>query len=163
MFGGTVTSEPPYAADSSDPSGVTYNGNDDVNQVSVGDGYKIAINQPGSQLFSASGNNVFLALNQLIQAVGSNSGIETAVANLTSAANYLSAQGVFYGNAMDQVQSQTTYLNAAKLQIAQQQNTLGGVDMVTAATNLSSAQTDEQAALEAISKLSQNILFDYLK
>ncbi len=163
VFGGTVTSEPPYAADSSDPSGVTYNGNDDVNQVSVGDGYKIAINQPGSQLFSASGNNVFLALNQLIQAVGSNSGIETAVANLTSAANYLSAQGVFYGNAMDQVQSQTTYLNAAKLQIAQQQNTLGGVDMVTAATNLSSAQTDEQAALEAISKLSQNILFDYLK
>jgi len=162
LFGGTVTATPPYVADGSDPSGVIYLGNEDVNQVSIGSGYKIDINQPGSQLFSANGNSVFLALNNLILALQSNSGVGTAVGALTAAANYLSVQGVFYGNAMSQVQSQTTYLNAAKLQIAQQQNTLAGVDLATAANNLSQSQTDSQAAMEAISKLSQNNLFDYL-
>jgi len=161
LFGGTVTSQPPYTA-SADPSGVTYNGNSDVNQVSIGNGYQIDINQPGSQLFSAPNNSVFLALNNLILALQSNSGVGAAVNALSAANSYLSVQRVFYGNAMSQVQSQTTYLNAAKLQIAQQQNTLAGVDLATAANNLSQADTDTQAALEAISKVGQNNLFDYL-
>ena len=163
LFGGTVTSTPPYTANAADPSGVTYNGNTDVNQVSVGNGYLIQVNQPGSQLFSAQGNSVFLALNQLIQSLQSNTGVETAVTSLTSAANYLSGQTVFYGNAVDQVQSQTSYLNTAKLQLAQQQNTLGGVDLATAANQLAQDQTDSQAAVEAIAKFSQlGSLFNYL-
>ena len=163
LFGGTVASTPPYTVSASDPSGVTYNGNTDVNQVSVGNGYLIQVNQPGSQLFSAQGNSVFLALNQLIQSLQSNTGVETAVTSLTSATNYLSAQTVFYGNAIDQVQSQTTYLNTAKLQLAQQQNTLGGVDLATAANQLAQDQTDTQAAIEAISRFSQmSSLFNYL-
>jgi flagellar hook-associated protein 3 FlgL len=163
LFGGTVTSQAPYVANSADPSGVTYNGNNDVNSVSVGAGYQIQINQPGSQLFSATGNNMFLAVSQLIQALQSNSGVGTAVTALTSASNYISTQTVLYGNALDQVQSETTYQNAAKLQIAHQQNTLGGVDLATAASELSQDQTDTQAALEAISKISQDgTLFTYL-
>jgi flagellar hook-associated protein 3 FlgL len=162
LFSGTVTGTAPYTLGGLDPSGVTYNGNNGVNQVAVGNGYQLAINQPGSQLFSAANNSVFLALSNLIQAVQANSGIDTAVPALTSAANYLSVQTVFYGNALDQAQSQTSYLNAAKLQIAQQQNSLGGVDLPAAANNLAQSQTDTQAALAAISKLSQNNLFNYL-
>ncbi|MGB7642967.1 MAG: flagellin, partial [Terriglobales bacterium] len=88
---------------------------------------------------------------------------DTALPALTSAANYLSVQTVFYGNALNQAQSQTSYLNAAKLQIAQQENSLGGVDLATAANNLAQSQTDTQATLEAISKFSGNNLFDYLQ
>lgn len=163
LFGGTETTTAPYTASSSDPSGVTYNGNSDVNSVSVGNGYQIEVNIPGSQLFSASGNSVFLALNNLITAMQSDGDIASATTALSSASNYLTAQRVFYGNAMDQVQSQTTYLNTAKQQLASQQSSLGAADMTTAATNLTTAQTDEQAAMEAISKLSQNTLFDYLQ
>ncbi len=164
LFAGTASGTIPYAANSADPSGVTYQGNTGVNQVSVGAGYQIEINQPGSQLFSAAGtNNVFLALNNLITSLQQNSGIQTAVTSLNTASSYLSAQRVFYGNAMSQAETQTTYLNAAKLQIAQQQTALGGADMAAAATNLSQAQTDTQAALEAISKIGQDTLFDYLK
>jgi flagellar hook-associated protein 3 FlgL len=162
LFAGTATNAAPYVASSTDPSGVTYNGNEGVNKVSVGNSYQLEVNQPGSQLFSASGDSVFLALNNLIQAVQSNTGVGTAVTSLSAATNYLSAQQVFYGNSMSQVESETTYLNAAKLQIAQQQNTLGAVDMAAAASNLSQAQTDTQAALEAISKYSQDSLFNYL-
>jgi flagellar hook-associated protein 3 FlgL len=163
LFSGTITGTAPYTLGSADPSGVTYNGNTGVNQVAVGSGYQLAVNVPGSQLFSAPGNSVFQAINDLITAVGANSGVDTAVTEVGSAANYLSVQAVFYGNALDQTQSQTTYLDAAKLQIAQQQNSLGGADLSAAATELSSAQTDSQAALAAISKFPGNNLFDYLQ
>ena len=163
LFSGTITGTASYTVGGPDPSGVTYNGNDGVNQVTVGSGYQLAINQPGSQLFSNSGNSIFLALSNLITAVQSNTGVDTAVPALGSAATYLSVQTVFYGNALQQTQSQTTYLDAAKLQIAQQENSLGGVDLAAAANNLAQSQTDTQAALAAISKFSQNNLFDYLQ
>jgi len=163
IFAGTVTGTAPYTADATDPSGVTYNGNDGVNQVTIGNGYQININLPGSQVFSAASNNVFLAVNQLIQAVETNTNIDGAVGGISSAATYLSAQRVFYGNAMNQADSQTNYLNTAKLQIAQQQNTLAGVDLAGVATELSKTQTDAQATLAAIARFGQMNLFDYLK
>jgi len=162
VFAGTKTSTAPYVVDAASPSGVNYVGNSDVNEVDIGNGYKLAVNQPGSQLFSAAGSDVFLALNNLIQAVQTNTGIGTAVTGIGSASSYLSAQTVFYGNAQDQAQSETSYLNTAQLQISQQQTTLGGANLAVAATNLSQAQTDNQAALAAISKLSQDNLFSYL-
>jgi len=131
--------------------------------VSIGSGYKLAINLPGSQLLSAAGNDVFLSVHNLIQALQTNTGIPDAVTAVGAASSYISAQRVFYGNASNQAQSQTTYLNTAKLQIAQQESTLGGADLATAATNLTQAGIDTQATLAAISKLSQNNLFDYLK
>jgi len=163
VFGGSITNTAPYVMDASSPSGVDYVGNSDVNKVSMGNGYELAVNQPGSQLFSAPGSDVFLAVNNLIQAVQTNTGIGTAVNAVSAASSYLSAQAVFYGNATDQTQSQSNYLNAAQLQISQQQNTLGGVDLATAANNLDQSNTDTQAALAAITKFSQNNLFDYLQ
>jgi flagellar hook-associated protein 3 FlgL len=163
VFAGTNTNTPPFVVDNTVPSGVRYVGNTDVNQVSIGNGNKLAVNQPGSQLFSATGNDVFLAINNLIQSLQSNTGIGAAVTSLGAANSYLSAQRVFYGNASNQAQSQSTYLNTAKLQIAQQQNTLGGADLAAAATNLARSQIDTQATLATISKLTQNNLFSYLK
>lgn len=163
VFAGTNTSTAPFMLDNTSPSGVTYVGNTGVNEVSIGNGYKLSVNQPGSQLFSATGNDVLLALQGLITSLQTNTGIDNAVSSLSTASSYLSAQRVFYGNAMNQAQSQTTYLNTAKQQIAQQQNTLGGADLAAAATDLTQSQTDAQATLAAISKLSQNNLFDYLK
>ncbi len=163
VFAGTNTGTPPYVLDNAAASGVRYVGNNGVNQVSIGSGYKLAVNQPGSQLFSATGNDVFLAVNSLIQALQTNTGIGDAVTAVGTASRYISAQRVFYGNASNQAQSQTTYLNTAKLQISQQANTLGGADLAAAATSLAQAGVDTQATLATISKLSQNNLFSYLK
>lgn len=163
VFAGTNTNTPPFVVDNTVPSGVRYVGNTDINQVSIGNGNKLTVNQPGSQLFSAPSNDVFLAINNLIQSLQSNTGIGAAVTSLGAANSYVSAQRVFYGNASNQAQSQSTYLNTAKLQIAQQQNTLGGADLAAAATNLARSQIDTQATLATISKLTQNNLFSYLK
>jgi len=163
IFAGTATNTTPFVVDNTAPSGVRYVGNTDINQVSAGSGYKLSVNLPGSQLFSATGNDVFLAINNLIAAVQSNSGIGAAVNAVSTASSYLSAQRVFYGNAIDQAQSQTTYLTAAQLQITQHQSALGGADIALAATNLTQSETDTQATLAAISKMTQDNLFDYLK
>lgn len=162
IFAGTATNTAPFVADATSPDGVSYVGNTDVNEVAIGSGYKIAGNVPGSQLFSASGNDMFLAVNNLIQAVQTNVGIPAAVNALSAASSYLASQRVLYGNAMDQATAQTTNLNSQQLQLSQQQNTLGAANLPAAATDLSQAQTDDQAALAAMAKLSQNNLFDYL-
>jgi flagellar hook-associated protein 3 FlgL len=85
VFAGTNTNTAPYVVDSALPSGVKYAGNAGVNEVPIGSGYKVAVNVPGSQLFSAPGNDVFLAINSLIQAMQTNTGIPAAV-NAVSAA-----------------------------------------------------------------------------
>jgi flagellar hook-associated protein 3 FlgL len=163
IFSGTLTNAPPFVADGTVASGVRYDGNDAVNTVTVGNGYQLAVNQPGSQLFASPGHDIFLSLTNMIQALQSNTGYETAVTAIRDAYDHLSAQRVFYGNSMNQAQSQTTYLNAAKLQLSQEQNTLGGADLAAAATRLASAETSTQATLAAIGKYSQLNLFDYLK
>jgi flagellar hook-associated protein 3 FlgL len=163
IFAGTKTGTAPYVLDSTAPSGVKYVGNAGVNQVSIGSQFNVAANLPGSQLFSAPGNDVFLAIHNLIQAIQTNSGIPDAVGAVGSASTYFSGQRAFYGNALNQAQSQTTYLNSAKLQLTVQQTALEGADLAAAATNLSQAGIATQATLSTISKLSQNNLFDYIK
>jgi flagellar hook-associated protein 3 FlgL len=163
LFSGTVTATPPFAKDNTVPSGVRYDGNDTINAVQIGDGYRMAANQPGSQLFVAPGHDMFQAMTGLIQAMQSNSGFDAALASVRDSFDHLSGQRVFYGNAMNQGQSQSNYLGTAKLQLSQQQNTLAGADIEAAASNLVRAQNSTNATLAALGRISQLNLFDYLK
>lgn len=163
LFAGTATATPPFVADSASPSGITYVGNTGVNQVPIGSGYTIATNMPGSQLFTAPGHDVFLAMSNLITALQTNTGIPAAITSLTAANAYVSAQRAFYGNATNQATAQTATLNANTVQIGQQAVDIGGADFSTAATNLTQAQVGTQATLAAIAKFAQNSLFDFLK
>jgi flagellar hook-associated protein 3 FlgL len=165
VFAGTATTAPPYVLDSSSPSGVTYVGNSETNQITVGNGFSVATNLPGSELFSNSSNDMFQAIQDLITNLqsGNTAGISTAVGELTNASNYVDSQRVFYGNAINQLESQTTYLNSETTQLAQQQNTLGAADLPTVISNLESAQVSREATLEAISQTQQTNLFSYLR
>src|SRR6266850_1034518 len=124
LFAGTLTSSPPFVKDSTLPSGVRYDGNDAVNTVQIGDGYQVAANKPGSQLFTAAGHDVFQAMAGLIQAMQTNTGFDAAIVSLRDSFDFISGQRVFYGNAMNQGQVQSTSLGAAKVQLAQQENAL---------------------------------------
>ena len=163
LFSGTETATPPFAKDNTVASGVRYDGNDAINTVQIGDGYRMAANQPGSQLFVAPGHDMFQAMTGLIQAMQSNTGFDAAIASVRDSFDHLSGQRVFYGNAMNQGQSQATYLGSAKLQLRQQENTLAGADIEAAASNLINAQNATNATLSALGRISQLSLFDYLK
>ncbi len=163
LFGGT-SSATPYTADPSSPTGYTYNGNNDANSVQVGDDTSVQVDLPGSQIFSNSGNNVLGALSSLVTALqsGTSSQIATATASVDSAVNFVGQQQVFYGNAEQQLTAQGTYLQQDTVSLASQENNLIGVDEATAATNLSQAETDNNAALAAAAKVLPISLMNYL-
>src|SRR5579859_1161426 len=150
VFAGTASQDAPYVLDSSSPSGVKYVGNSGVNQVTVGDHLTVATNLPGSQLFSASGSDVFQAIQDLVTSLQAGSNIDTAISQLSAAYQNINSKRVFYGNVINQLNTQQTYLNSETTQLAQQQNSLGGVDLSRVLSDLVNAQTARQATLEAI-------------
>jgi flagellar hook-associated protein 3 FlgL len=145
-------------------SGVTYNGNSDVNQVAIADGRTLQSNLPGNQLFQSSGSDVLGSVQQLVTALqsGNTAAIQTATSSISSALNYLNGQRVFYGNGMDQLSDDTTMLNSTKLNLQAQQTALVGADPTQAATDLSKAETANQAALAAAGRVLSKSLLDYL-
>lgn len=162
IFAGTSTAQP-FVVDPTQPSGVRYTGNTGTNSVTIGAGYQLQVNVPGSQIFNGTGADMFLAINDLITSVENNTGIGGTVNEVNGALSYISNQRVFYGNALNQTQSQQTYLNTQSLSLSQQLNTVGGANVAAVASQLVNDQTAQTAALEAIGKTPQSSLFDYLK
>jgi flagellar hook-associated protein 3 FlgL len=162
LFSGTAETQP-FVADASAPSGVSYKGNPYSNLVTIGTGYQVQVNLPGSQVFNGSGADVFQSINDLITALNANSGIGDAVTEVTNAYNYVTEQRVFYGNAMNQAQNQQTFLNTEKVDLSQQQNTIAGADVAAVASEVASDETAMNATLDAISTMPRSSLFDYLR
>jgi flagellar hook-associated protein 3 FlgL len=164
VFGGTASTAVPYTVNSASPSGYTYNGNNNVNSVQVGDQMNVQVNLPGSQIFSNSTANVLGSLTSLVSALqsGSTSAISTATNAVSTALSYVSQQRVFYGNAESQLNSQESYLQQETVSLASQQNSLVGVDEAAAATNLNQAEIDNSAALAATAKVLPTTLLNYL-
>jgi len=165
VFGGTKTQTAPYVLDANSSSGVLYQGNTGVNQVSLGNNFALQTNLPGSQIFSSPGGDLFQSIQDLITSLQSNntSSIGAAVNELSNASNHVNAQAVFYGNALNQLTSQSTYLDTESTQLAQQQDTEGAANLPAAITNLTTSQTSLQATLASIAQTSQTNLFSYLK
>lgn len=165
VFAGTATQSAPYVLDPTASSGVRYAGNSGVNHITLGDHFTVQTNQPGSQLFSNPGHDVFQSLQDLITNLqsGNTAAISTAVSAVSDAANYLNSQRVFYGNSENQLNSQQTFLNSEITQLSQEQNSIGGADLPKVITDLTTAQTTRQATLEAVSQTQQTNLFSYIK
>jgi len=164
LFAGTATGTQPFALDSTQPDGVKYDGNNDLNTIEVSQGNAIQINVPGSQIFTNGSGDLFGALNGLITALQTNTNIGTAVTNLQTAFSQLTTQRVFYGNALQQLQSVQTFLNGDKLQVSTQENSLIGVDLAAASTNLAQSTTATNAILSATNQILTTMnLLDFLR
>lgn len=163
LFGGTSTATP-YTADSTSPTGYTYNGNSDTNSVAVGDNLSVQVNVPGSQIFSNTGNSVLGSLSSLVSALqsGNSAAVETATSSVDSALNFVGQQQAVYGNAEKQLNSQETFLQQDTVTLSTQENNLIGVNEATAAANLTQAETDNSAALAAAAKVLPTSLLNYL-
>jgi len=162
LFAGTADSQKPYVLDPNAPGGVAYQGNDLTNQIEVETGYAVTMNLPGSQLFSAPGASVFEALSDLATALQNGTGIDTATESVRAVFDQLTTSRVFYGSTIDQLASDTNFLQSEKLQLQQATNDNVGVDMNIAATNLVNAQNARNSALAAAAQSSSLSLLDYL-
>ena len=165
VFSGTATTTPPFALDSTQPSGVRYDGNSGTNSVEIAPARSIQVNIPGNQFFQTPGADVFGTLQQLVTALqgGNPTAIATATTQLRTAFDGVTQQRVFYGNAINQLDSNQTFLQQEKVNLQSQQNDLVGIDMATAASNLSQADTAHQAALAAAARIVPLTLLDFLK
>ena len=162
LFSGTKTTTEPYVADAASPSGVTYNGDNNSNSVDISEGQAMPINLPGSQLFSNAITGVFQSLQDLYTALNTNGDISGATTEVQNALNYVSAQQTFYGNSVDRLNNAKTFLTQEQTQLTEAEGSTLDVDMATAVTNLTQAETTQQALVEAGAKISQTDLFDYL-
>lgn len=162
IFSGTSTQQP-FISNSSSPSGVTYQGNTGTDKVQVGPNYSLQVNLPGSQLFTTAGADVFQSISDLIGALQTNSGISGALAEVSTAFNHVTGQRVFYGNAMNQLNSQQNYLSSEKVDLNTAANSISAADVAATASTLTQAEVAVNAELAAMSKISQTSLFDYLK
>ena len=166
IFGGTVSGRQVFTADASSSTGYTYNGNSGVNKISIGDSLTVQANIPGNTLFTNTNASVLGALSNLKTALesGSSTDIGNATTAITTALNYVTQQHVIYGNTINQLESQETYLASDKVTLTSRETSLVGIDTATAAENLSQAETSNTATLSAAAKLlQQNNLLDYLK
>lgn len=163
VFAGTASLTQPYLLDASSPSGVTYQGNSGVNQVTLGNDFSLQTNLPGPELFSASGTDMFQSIQDLVTSLQSGDNIGTAVTEVGSSLNAVDTARVFYGNALNQLNSQQTYLGSQTQQLAQEQNTLDATNLPDVISNLTTGQVSLEATLETIGQTSQTNLFDYLR
>jgi flagellar hook-associated protein 3 FlgL len=165
LFSGTATTTVPFTVNSSFPSGYQYNGNSSQNSVMIGDGYQVQMNLPGDQVFQQPGNDVLGSLQNLVIALqsGDSTTIGTATNQLRSALDYVTQQRAFYGNVTSQLNTQETFLQNEKVNISSEENSLVGVDLAKAATDLSQAQVATQATMAAAARVMQQTLLDYLK
>ncbi|MGH9451480.1 MAG: flagellar hook-associated protein FlgL [Terriglobia bacterium] len=163
LFAGTKVTTAPYAANALSPSGVSYAGNAETSTIQVGPGQSVNANLPGSSIFNGAGADVFQSLQDLSKALASNTNVQGAVSELTSAFNAVNEQRTFYGNTIDQLTSINNNLTQEQLTLTTQNGKLIGADTATAASDLAQDQTTLQAALQAFASISQDTLFTYLK
>jgi len=164
VFGGTATSAAPFVLDATQPGGVRYDGNANTNTVAISQGRTIAVNLPGSELFTNPAGNVLAALNEMITALQSNSGLQAANTSLNTAFSQLNTRRVFYGNTLSQLESTQTFLHTDKVRLAQQENALVGADLAASITSLQQATTATEAILSATGQVLSTLnLLNFLK
>lgn len=167
IFAGDNDQTQPYTIDLTQTNPVSaYAGSDSTRQVEAPNGSTFAIAQTAQQLFDAAGagNNVFQSINNLRNAMLNNdsAGIQSAVAQVGSTDQYLNNELAFYGNVQDQVTNATNDQATYNTQLQTQLSSLEDADETQAITDLTQAQTQQQAALTSEAQLPRTSLFNFL-
>jgi len=153
LFAGTQVQTAPFVLNSAVPAGVTYQGNDSVTSVELANNQSVNTNVPGDQLFLNPSGSLLGSLNQLITAIQTNTNIGAASTNLGTAASEFTTERLFYGSALNQLQSTSTLLSNEQVQLSTQEQNLSGADLATVSTNFSQAQIAYTSLLDAESRI----------
>jgi len=170
IFAGGKTSSAPFTTSTSTSPAVTsYVGDEDVNYLEMPNGEKIQLNVPGDQIFNATGNSVFAALNGLIAdyssgAVNTSQAVSDTQA-LSSALGYVSQQRVVIDNSTTQLTAATDAISSEQTQLTAAQSSLMQADIPQLSTQLSLAETQQTALEDVIAQLGSvsNSLFSKIQ
>ena len=109
-------------------------------------------------------DNVFNALNTLYNALENNdtTGITNSVALLQAASAHLNTSQAFYGNVEDQIQNANSYASNYNVQLQTEISNIQDADVTSAATEMTEANTQLQAAMQMQGQMPHSSLFQYL-
>lgn len=167
IFAGDDDQQQPYTIDLSQTDPVSaYLGSASTRQIQAPDGNMFSVSESAQDIFDSAtdANNVFEAVNNARLALLNNdsTGLTNAQAQLQTAGNYLNDQLAFYGSVQDQVTNATTDATSLGTSFQTELSGIRDADEAQSITDLTMAQTDEQAALSSEAALPQKTLFDYL-
>jgi flagellar hook-associated protein 3 FlgL len=166
VFSGSKGGTAPYTLNTNTtPALATYQGDSDVSYLETPNGQKIQLNIPGSQIFSANGNDVLGTLNTLIADFSSGTTSPTAQADaqsLDSALGYVTQQRVLLDNSLSRLGSAESYTQSESTQLTASQTTLLQANVGQVATGLSTAETQQAALSQVIATLGKQSLFNDL-
>ena len=165
LFSGDGDQTAPYALDLTTTTGTTpYAGSAATRQVEDPRGSSFAVSQTAQQIFDAPGASVFAAVNAIRVALLANdqTGIATALADLKTAQDSLNGSLAYYGSVQNQVSDATAATSTISLQLNANLSAARDADVVAAASDLTTAQLQLQAAFSARAKYPVTSLFNFL-
>ncbi|MDW5266502.1 MULTISPECIES: flagellin [Acidobacteriaceae] len=167
LFAGSQGSVRPFTLDSStSPATTSYVGDTSANSVETPSGQKIQTNLVGSDVFGSGSSGVFGALNQLIADFAGGTASASAIADtgiLSAALSNVSAQRSLLDGSLSRLEATSTYAQTEEAQFKVQQGSLVSADPASVATQLSSAETQNQALMSVMTALEKTDLFDYMQ
>jgi flagellar hook-associated protein 3 FlgL len=171
VFSGDDDRNAPYTVDATrmgvdgnpDPIGV-YRGGNNTRIVQHPNGTTFTIARTADQIFNDPAQSVFGSVRELWLALRNNdeAGIQDALTKVTSAGTVLNGHLAFYGATQNRVNSAIDYGSKLDLQYTTELSTLRDADLTGAIVELQQAETQQQAALLARSKMPRTSLFDFL-
>lgn len=167
IFSGDSDQTAPYSIDLTQANPVSaYQGSAASRQVQSADGSVISVSENAQTIFdsAAASQNVFSSINNLRQAMLNNdsAGVTSALADVQTSGTYLNQQLAFYGNVQNQLSGATNYAQNYTTQLQTQLSGIQDADEAQAITDLTQAETAQQAALVSRAQLPRTSLFDYL-
>jgi|HubBroStandDraft_6_1064221.scaffolds.fasta_scaffold166138_2 flagellar hook-associated protein 3 FlgL len=172
VFSGDQSTQPTYSVNLANGNGVNQLSQPGPpGQIADATGITFSTGLTAQQVFddrnpdgSYAPDNVFAAVNGLLTALQTNNvpNVQQAITNIQSASAYLNNESSFYGGVQNTITAANTSASATLVTLQQQLSNLQDADATSDALDLTSVQTNEQAAMSAEAQLKPQSLFTYL-
>jgi flagellar hook-associated protein 3 FlgL len=157
VFGGTTPGAIAY-----DAAG-NYVGDSGTVSRTVGPQSTVQINQSGAQVFGSSGNDVFTLLANISNTLRTNpTALGSDLTSLDAAIANVSAAQATEGATFERVQTAQAAQTSTALTVITQLSGIQDIDLANMAVQVSTANTNYQAALQTTASIRQQSLLDFL-
>jgi flagellar hook-associated protein 3 FlgL len=157
VFGGTTPGAIAY-----DAAG-NYVGDSGTVSRTVGPQSTVQINQSGAQVFGPSGNDVFTLLANISNTLRTNpTALGSDLTSLDAAIANVSAAQATEGATFERVQTAQAAQTSTALTVITQLSGIQDIDLANMAVQVSTANTNYQAALQTTASIRQQSLLDFL-
>jgi flagellar hook-associated protein 3 FlgL len=167
LFAGSHGDVQPFTVDrSTSPATTSYSGDAQVGSLTTWNGQRIQTGLAGSAVFVAPGANVMMALNNLVADFSNGTVSTTATSDigmLQTALGNVSQQRSILDSSLNRLESASTAAQTDATNQSAAMLTLVSADPAKVATQLSAAETQNQALMSVISTVEKQSLFDFVQ